>query len=374
MKCWHIVGGLCLLSASWSNVQAVTFNNVVTLGDSLLDDPGGGRSPVAAEHIAQRLGVSVTKFAESGSTSSDLISNGQHTQAAAQFGAGDLAMLWIGGNDFFGAPFQAATGGDAFLDTLIANTTTVLRTLRPVNENGEIEEPSLEVAIFNLPDISKVPGIIETVESIIPRFLRDDAYENLFSATVTYNRHLEALAETHDATVIDVFGLFNELEADPSAFSLLGNDPILNADSGCQFCVFFDDFLLPDVHPSSFAQGFIANEAIATLNGFFDPDGFMPLDPLSIIEIAALAEVYAGDFDGDGTVNADDLSEWQASFGTSGADADGDGDTDGTDFLVWQNQAFGSPQGNVAAVPEPSSMAIVAMLAGFYFSNRPTKQ
>ena len=93
--------GLLLVAFLCSAARAVTFNNVISLGDSLLDDPGHVRSPVAAEHVAERLGVPLTKFAQSGSTSDELLDDGQHTRAAAQFGGGDLAMMWIGGNDFF---------------------------------------------------------------------------------------------------------------------------------------------------------------------------------------------------------------------------------------------------------------------------------
>ena len=51
----------------------------------------------------------------------------------------------------------------------------------------------------------------------------------------------------------------------------------------------------------------------------------------------------SADFDGDGTVDGDDLVWWQTAFGPSNpdfqaADADRDGDADGIDFLVWQRQ------------------------------------
>jgi len=370
MKCWYLACGLVLIAVSANDAAAITFNNVVTLGDSLLDDSSGGRSPVAAEHVAQRLGVPVTKFAESGSTSTDLIRDGQHTRATAQFGEGDLAMLWIGGNDFFGSPIQAATGGDDFLDTLETNANTAIQTLRAKDENND-HQPDIEVAVFNLPDMSKVPGIIATVETTVLGFLRDSVYEKISEATVEWNRRLDAIAENHGATVVDVYSLFNEFAANPSAFSLLGNEPILNADTGCQFCVFYDDFLLPDVHPSSFAQGFIANEAISAINAAYDPQAAMPLQPLSIIEIAALAEVYAGDFDGNGIVAATDLAAWQNDYGSSNADADGDGDSDGSDFLVWQTQFNGSTVVATAVIPEPSSVVLALLISSISLVRRP---
>lgn len=75
-----------------------------------------------------------------------------------------------------------------------------------------------------------------------------------------------------------------------------------------------------------------------------------------------------GDFDDDGDVDDDDLTEWRMDFGPGdGSDADGDGDSDGDDFLVWQ-QNLGMPFATPAsaAVPEPSAwlLAVVVARAG----------
>jgi hypothetical protein len=67
-----------------------------------------------------------------------------------------------------------------------------------------------------------------------------------------------------------------------------------------------------------------------------------------------------GDFDDDGDVDADDLADWQTSYGIDGAaDADDDGDSDGRDFLIWQRNYTGP--GSIAAfsVPEPTSLLVV---------------
>jgi hypothetical protein len=73
----------------------------------------------------------------------------------------------------------------------------------------------------------------------------------------------------------------------------------------------------------------------------------------------------AGDFDGDGDIDAADLARWQGDFGANAdSDMDYDGDTDGSDFLSWQRQLG---EGGVAAspvnqvVPEPAA----AVLAGW---------
>lgn len=336
--------GLAVLVLLPLPAKAVTFNRVVTLGDSLMDDPDGVRSPVAAEHVAERLGATLTKLALSGSTSDDLIDGGQHTQAAAEFGAGDLAMLWIGGNDFFSHGLNVVFGSYGFIDDLESNVDTALTTLRGAG---------MEVVVFNLPDLSNVPAT--------------DGLSNFRKATQKWNDRLDVLAASHDVAVVDVFNLFDQLADSPEEFSLLGNSLNLD-DTDCQFCVFYDQ-----IHPSSFAQGFIANVAIDTINAKYDPSGAMPLEQLSIVEIAELADLYGSDFDGNDIVNAADLALWQSSFGATGADADGDLDTDGNDFLVWQRQFTPPTLSFSATVPEPTTVTLLFLLLSMTFVARPVK-
>lgn len=85
-----------------------------------------------------------------------------------------------------------------------------------------------------------------------------------------------------------------------------------------------------------------------------------PFNYALAFNVSALSGPMPGDFNGDGTVDAADLAQWQADYGASaGSDADGDGDTDGDDFLVWQRN-LSTPAGAVA-VPEPAALALVAM-------------
>lgn len=101
----------------------------------------------------------------------------------------------------------------------------------------------------------------------------------------------------------------------------------------------------------------------------------MPLEPLSIVEIALLADLYAGDFDGNQIVDAADMDRWQGDFGSGGAggDADGDGDTDGADFLVWQTQFMGDFQGGLRQAPEPTAATLAVVLLAVYFAVHPEK-
>lgn len=53
----------------------------------------------------------------------------------------------------------------------------------------------------------------------------------------------------------------------------------------------------------------------------------------------AFGPTLTADFDGSGSVDADDLPVWESAFAATGdADANGDGVSDGHDFLLWQRQ------------------------------------
>lgn len=71
----------------------------------------------------------------------------------------------------------------------------------------------------------------------------------------------------------------------------------------------------------------------------------------------------SADFDGDKDVDGDDLARWESNYSTGTAqsqgDADDDGDVDGGDLMRWQRQVGFQSSPSVAAVPEPSTAALV---------------
>jgi hypothetical protein len=332
---------LILTFTTLSCSEAAEFNNVVSLGDSLLDDVLGLRSPLVSEHLADRLDADLMELARIGSTSGGLIRQGQHTQAAAEFGAGDLATLWIGGNDFFlsmANPLGVKRGNFRFLDNLEDNVDTILGTLRGAG---------MEVLIFNLPDMAAVP-----LSDAITLF--DSRLVNVTEATLEWNDRLTDLADEHGAHLVDVYSYFEELSAHPEDFTIMDHELVLGPEYGCEFCVFAEP-----IHPSKLAQGLIANLAIDVLNDAFPSE--TPLARVSEAELAELAGISRiGDF----------LGRWQDAFGLGdGGDFDGDGDTDGRDFLAWQRQPTSVTSGAaVAAVPEPgticSSLIAAVLLLG----------
>ena len=88
----------------------------------------------------------------------------------------------------------------------------------------------------------------------------------------------------------------------------------------------------------------------------------------------AAAPVLAGDYDGNGIVDASDYIVWRSTLGTtvpahSGADGDGDGMIGAGDYQIWSGNFGATSPGSGAgafslkAVPEPSTLALA--LFGF---------
>jgi hypothetical protein len=79
----------------------------------------------------------------------------------------------------------------------------------------------------------------------------------------------------------------------------------------------------------------------------------------SHIYVALSTSLQEADFNGDGHVDATDLSIWTGAFGINQlGDANGDNKSSADDFLIWQQQFGAAPAVPVAhAVPEPATVA-----------------
>jgi len=105
---------------------------------------------------------------------------------------------------------------------------------------------------------------------------------------------------------------------------------------------------------------------------FSDED--LPGAQVTMLELTLMGEVLAaglaGDYNGDGVVDAADYTVWRGSYGQSviaysGADGDGDTMIDDDDYGVWRANygmvAPGGGAGSLNAVPEPASLCLVLM-------------
>ncbi|WP_442484443.1 S8 family serine peptidase [Aeoliella sp. SH292] len=78
-----------------------------------------------------------------------------------------------------------------------------------------------------------------------------------------------------------------------------------------------------------------------------------------------------GDYDGSGTVDADDYTLWKNAFGGSvtpgtGADGNGDGIVNLADYTVWRDNLGATSALSTQSVPEPSTLLILAVVLGFW--------
>ena len=97
---------------------------------------------------------------------------------------------------------------------------------------------------------------------------------------------------------------------------------------------------------------------------------------LSTGELEVVAWEDNGDFDGDGDVDLVDLLTWQRGYGVGTTQAEGDANNDGVvdaaDLAVWKDQ-YGTEAGRdsrLSAVPEPTGVALAALLASLLSSQR----
>jgi outer membrane lipase/esterase len=284
MKRFAVTGAFsAALSVLATAAAAQQFTNMIVYGDSLSD---GGRlfaitggtqpptppyvngrfsnGPVWAEQLPAKLGFTysfTTNFAVGGAESGTGGPVGVATQvsalsAATPVNANSLIVVWAGANDLQNR--AATTPAPTLIAQTVGNIATAVGT---VSARG-----GKTFLVGNLPDLGRTPGGIASGRGA-----------SLSGLTQAYNTSLVgALPGVETArnvriVVMDIFGLFNDVLANPSTYGFTNTTiPCLGTTGPTGACataaaaqgtLFFDP-----IHPSATAHALIANFAAATLD------------------------------------------------------------------------------------------------------------
>lgn len=266
------------------------FSSFWVLGDSLSDNGNlftqtGGTTPASPPYADGRFSNGpvwnepilsefdaankpAENFAVGGATAvADTIpGNNLATQVGAltaqqgDFGDRPLVSLWFGANDLFDliADNVDPTAGAEAAANALADQITAIQALG-VND----------FLIFTLPDLGEIPNYA---------LLQPDLVDEATEASIDFNAQLlERIDNADDALsvrVVDAFGLFNQLIADPTAFGVLdatlpclfpseqvaglfGQPAICDADTASQRA-FYDS-----VHPNAVIHAGLTGQAVA---------------------------------------------------------------------------------------------------------------
>ncbi len=321
----QLVSALALALAGMSTAQATDFTAVISFGDSLTDagnvalvdgnpftPPGASFTTnpdqVYAQIVAQALGYtganslsggsnyaygggcvranSIT-FTCSQSPGSFSLTTQLGTYLTANGGSADpnaLYTMWGGANDIF---TYAALAGGGFITPTQAQQLTGLSALTMVGLVDTLQNAGAEtIVVFNLPNLGATPYAAAV-----------SAQTSFAGLTYAYNETLDGgIATLDDGIVaINVFGLFNEIIADPSTYGFTNITGVACGTlSGSLACgpagdpAYFyhyasgtnSTYLFADgVHPSGAAHAMLANVVLATIQapGQISIAGELPL-------------------------------------------------------------------------------------------------
>ncbi|GAB4353026.1 MAG: SGNH/GDSL hydrolase family protein [Gammaproteobacteria bacterium] len=292
-----LFGVFCLFSVSVTN--ALPFSEMYVFGDSLSDNgnafvlSGGGIStppynpipslpypsgrfsdgPVAAELVAQELGLSLapralggTNYALGGAETGPLSGPGLLSlldqvslfQADHPYGAPGDALYWIwgGGNDL-------RTGSAAAAVDAVSNLSNIVVDL--------YNSGARHFVVANAPDLGMTPeamyGGVSTQATELSAF-----FNSQLDAALS---HL-AMNLAIDVMTLDVFGLMHQIAADPATYGITElTTPCLNfgvSDPAAAQCSNPDEYLFWDaIHPTSAAHRLVAE---AVLHSVPEPSAF----------------------------------------------------------------------------------------------------
>jgi phospholipase/lecithinase/hemolysin len=213
-------------------------------------------------------------WARSGASSDDLIAAGQHAGLAAHAAAGeiDLAVLFVGGNDFRNAltsPNPAAALQQA-PTTLITNLGVAVQTLLASN-------PTLNVIVTNVPDIGYTPQVRQLVQlGVLPQAVVDQVAGviDLTNAGIA-----STFAGNPRVALLDSNGLLDQLMSGPN---LTVDGLVIDRDAPSTDP---DHFWIDPIHPGTIGHAYLANQLMGVANASFGAQ----LVPFTAAEIRAAA-------------------------------------------------------------------------------------
>ncbi|MEM1027614.1 MAG: PEP-CTERM sorting domain-containing protein, partial [Planctomycetota bacterium] len=128
------------------------------------------------------------------------------------------------------------------------------------------------------------------------------------------------------------------------------------------------DLILADT-----VTGTFDNIALPTLGGGLEFDVLYEASRVALSVVAI--NLLAGDYNGNGVVDAADYTVWADNFGSTSAlaaDGNGNGVVDAADYTIWADNFGTSAAANqgLTMIPEPTSLALLAAGVGLTASRR----
>ena len=121
-----------------------------------------------------------------------------------------------------------------------------------------------------------------------------------------------------------------------------------------------------DVFAGSANGGAVSSLGTFRIANYVDPNSLGAIPITFLGTVSPIAE--PGDFNGDGVVDEGDYDVWRSAFGSTLqlVDANKNGIVDAPDYIVWRknlgsSHASPSGSGTSASVPEPASLALLAL-------------
>jgi phospholipase/lecithinase/hemolysin len=214
-------------------------------------------------------------WARDGATTSDVISQGQHTGLAGQISAGQVNYAWVvaGGNDVLdlASADDPAAAAASLGQTLLANGQTILSTLLAAKAD-------LKIVIATVPRLGALPAVKAAVAG---GQVSQDLVNSADDAIAQVNTQIRQIAKSQKQVALaDVDKLLQQM--DSKKHLRLGKVTLdRETPSDDPHSVFLAD----GVHPGTLAQGLLANVFVKAMRKDFK----VKVKPLSNTEILANA-------------------------------------------------------------------------------------